>query len=310
MVILWILLGLAVICLIISYICFRMAFYVPEKVIIGPDDYPIPDGEVYEPYREQMVAWMKEIRALPCREITTVSHDGLTLYGKYYEFAPDAPLEIMFHGYRGSAERDLCGGVQRAFSLGHSALIVDQRGAGHSGGNVISFGVNESQDCLRWATKVNEVFGPETRIILTGISMGASTVLMAAGNELPENVVAVLADCGYTTAEEIIKIVIRQMHLPPAPAYPFVWLGARIFGRFDLQKANATAAMANCKVPVIFAHGDADDFVPCHMSKANYDAYQGTKKLVTIPGAGHGLCYLADPEGYLAQLKEFFDSVV
>jgi pimeloyl-ACP methyl ester carboxylesterase len=310
MVILWILLGLAALCLIISYICFRMAFFVPEKIIIGPDDYPIPDGEIYEPYREQMVAWMKEIRALPYRELTTVSHDGLTLYGKYYEFSPDAPLEIMFHGYRGSAERDLCGGVQRAFSLGHSALIVDQRAAGHSGGNVISFGANESKDCLRWVDKVNEVFGTETKIILTGISMGASTVLMAAGNELPQNVVAVLADCGYTSAEEIIKVVIRQMHLPPNLAYPFVMLGARLFGRFDLRQANATAALANCKVPVIFAHGDVDDFVPCHMSKANYDAYAGTKALVIIPGAGHGLCYLADPEGYLAQLKAFFDSVV
>ena len=310
MVILWILLGLAALCLIISYICFRMAFFVPEKIIIGPDDYPIPDGEIYEPYREQMVAWMKEIRALPCQEITTVSHDGLTLYGKYYECSPDAPLEIMFHGYRGSAERDLCGGVQRAFSLGHSALIVDQRAAGHSGGNVISFGANESKDCLRWVDKVNEVFGTDTKIILTGISMGASTVLMAAGNELPENVVAVLADCGYTSAEEIIKVVIRQMHLPPNLAYPFVMLGARLFGRFDLRQANATGARANCKVPVIFAHGDADDFVPCHMSKANYDAYAGRKALVIIPGAGHGLCYLADPEGYLAQLKAFFDSVV
>ena len=310
MVILWILLGLAALCLIISYICFRMAFFVPKKIIIGPDDYPIPDGEIYEPYREQMVAWMKEIRALPYRELTTVSHDGLTLYGKYYEFSPDAPLEIMFHGYRGSAERDLCGGVQRAFSLGHSALIVDQRAAGHSGGNVISFGANESKDCLRWIDKVNEVFGTETKIILTGISMGASTVLMAAGNELPENVVAVLADCGYTSAEEIIKIVIRQMHLPPNLAYPFVVLGARLFGGFDLRQANATAALANCKVPVIFAHGDADDFVPCSMSKANYDAFTGTKALVIIPGAGHGLCYLADPEGYLAQLKAFFDSVI
>jgi pimeloyl-ACP methyl ester carboxylesterase len=310
MVIFWILLGLAVICLIISYICFRMAFYVPKKVIIGPDDYPIPDGEIYEPYREQMVAWMKEIRALPCRELTTVSHDGLTLYGKYYEFSPNAPLEIMFHGYRGCAERDLCGGVQRAFSLGHSALIVDQRGAGHSGGNVISFGVNESKDCLQWVDKAIEVFGSEVRIIMTGISMGASTVLMAAGNELPKNVVAVLADCGYTSAKEIIQVVIRHMHLPPKLAYPFVRLGGILFGRFDPNDADATAALANCKVPVIFAHGDTDDFVPYYMSKVNYDACPSTKALVTIPGAGHGLCYLADQEGYLAQLKAFFDSVI
>ena len=310
MVIVWILLGLAAICLIISYICFRITFYVPKKIIIGPDDYPIPDGEIYEPYREQMVAWMKEVRQLPCREITTTSQDGLTLYGKYYEYSPIAPVELMFHGYRGSAERDLCGGVQRAFSLGHSVLIVDQRAAGHSGGNVITFGYKESKDCLRWVDKAIEELGPDVKLILTGISMGASTVLMASGNPLPANVVAVLADCGYTSAKEIIQKVCRQMKLPVALAYPFVRLGGILFGRFDPNAADATAALANCKVPVIFAHGDADDFVPCEMSRANFDACPTKKKLVIIPGAGHGLCYLADPEGYLAQLKEFFDSLI
>ena len=310
MILLYILLALAALCLIIAYICFRMAFYVPKKIIIGPDDYPIPDGEIYEPHREQMVAWMKEVRGLPCREITTTSHDGLTLYGKYYECDPHAPVEIMFHGYRGSAERDLCGGVQRAFSLNHNVLIVDQRAAGHSGGNVITFGYKESMDCLRWVDTAIESLGPDVKLILTGISMGASTVLMATGNQLPNNVVAVLADCGYTSAREIIRKVIVQLKLPAGLAYPFVRLGAILFGGFDPNKADATAALQNCRVPVIFAHGDADDFVPCEMSKVNYDACPTQKALVIIPGAGHGLCYLTDPEGYLAQLKAFFDSVI
>jgi pimeloyl-ACP methyl ester carboxylesterase len=123
-------------------------------------------------------------------------------------------------------------------------------------------------------------------------------------------VVAVLADCGYTSAKEIIQKVCRQINLPVQLAYPFVRLGAILFGGFDPNKADATAALKTCKVPVIFAHGDADDFVPCDMSRANFDACPTKKKLVIIPGAGHGLCYLADPAGYLAQLKEFFDSVV
>ncbi len=306
---LWIALALLAACLGISYYCFRITFYVPHKQIIGPDDYPVPDGNIYEPYREQMIAWMKEIRTLPYRELSITSHDGLLLYGKYYEYAPGAPLEIMFHGYRGSAERDLCGGVQRAFSLGHSALIVDQRGAGHSGGNIISFGVNESRDCLRWVEKTVETFGSDVRIILTGISMGATTVLIAAGNPLPKQVVGVLADCGFTSGKEIIQVVIQNMHLPPKLAYPFVWLGGRLFGGFDLRKSDATAAMKTCKVPVIFAHGEDDDFVPCYMSKANFDACPSKKSLVIIPGAGHGLCYPADPEGYIRQLKTFFDSI-
>ena len=306
MVILYILLGLAMVVLLIAYICFRMAFYVPKKIVIGPNDYPIPDGPIYEPHREQMVAWMKEVRALPCSEHTITSHDGLTLWGKYYECAPGLPMEIMFHGYRGCAERDLCGGVQRAFSVGHNVLIVDQRTACQSEGRVISFGVNESKDCLRWLDYAIETFGPEQKIILTGISMGATTVLLAAGNALPENVIGVLADCGYTTAEEIIKEVIRQMKLPPKLAYPFVKLGAKVFGHFDLDAANATAALKCCKVPVIFFHGESDDFVPCWMSRKNYDACPTRKRLVTIPGAGHGLSYIIDPEGYLQAVREFF----
>lgn len=306
MVLLYILLAITAIVLLISYFCFRLAFYVKEKAMIGPNDFPIPDGEIYEPYREQMVAWMKEVRALPHQSFTIQSHDGLKLFGKYYEYAPGAPIELMFHGYRGNAERDLCGGVQRAFSLGHSVLIVDQRASCHSGGNIISFGVNEHKDCLAWLDFAIQTFGPDTRIILTGISMGATTVLLAAGTELPKNVIGVLADCGYTSAREIIQVVIKYMNLPPKLSYPFVRLAARIYGHFDLEAADATKALKNCKVPVIFFHGDADNFVPCYMSKANFDACGSRKQLVIIPGAGHGLCYLVDPEGYLKEAREFF----
>ena len=306
MTILYILLGVAAVVLLIAYLCFRMAFYVPKKILIGPDDYPIPEGDIYEPHREQMTAWMKEVRALPCTEHHIASHDGLQLWGKYYECLPGAPMEIMFHGYRGCAERDLCGGVQRAFSVGHNVLIVDQRTAGKSDGKVISFGVNESKDCLRWLEYAIQTFGKSQKIILTGISMGASTVLLASANQLPEQVIGVLADCGYTSAEEIMYEVIKTMHLPPKLAYPFVKLGAKLFGHFDLDAANATAAVKCCQVPVIFFHGESDDFVPCWMSQKNYDACPTRKRLVTIPLAGHGLSYIIDPEGYLRELKDFF----
>ena len=308
MVILWILLALAALTLGISYICFRMAFYVKEKKIIGPNEFPIPEGPIYEPFREQMVAWMKEVRLLPHRDFQIRSHDGLKLCGKFYECAPGAPIELMFHGYRGNAERDLCGGVQRAFSLGHSVLLVDQRAASRSDGNVISFGINEHKDCLAWVDFMVKTF-PDRSMILTGISMGATTVLLAAGEALPENVVGVLADCGFTSAKEIIQVVIRKLKLPPKLCYPFVRLGARIFGHFDLSASDAPAALKNCKLPVIFFHGEGDDFVPCCMSKVNFDACPGRKKLVTIPGAGHGLSYLVDPEGYLQAMREFFYAI-
>ena len=309
MIVLYIFIALAAIVLLCSYLCFRMAFLVQKKAVLGPDDFPIPEGKIYEPHREQMVAWMKEVRALPYREFEISSHDRLTLHGKFYEFSPGAPIEIMFHGYRGSAERDLCGGVQRAFALGRSVLLVDQRASCRSGGKIISFGANEQYDCLAWADFVAKTF-PEIPVILTGISMGATTVLLAASHPLPQNVVGVLADCGYTSGKEIIQVVIKLMKLPPKLAYPFVQLAARLFGGFNLSDTDATKALANCKLPVIFFHGENDNFVPCYMSQKNYDACPSRKRLVTIPGAGHGLCYLIDPDGYLQALREFFDPVL
>ena len=291
----------------IAYICFRMAFYAPRGNDAPTEEYPIPPGKIYEPHRDKMVGWMKEVRALPCEEMSITSFDGLPLHGKYYEYAPGAIVEIMFHGYRGNAERDLCGGVQRCFKLGHSALIVDQRCSGKSGGDVITFGINESRDCLDWMRFAIDRFGPEVKIILTGISMGASTVMIAAGEELPQNVIGVLADCGYTSAKDIIKKVITQMKLPANLVYPFVKLGAKIFGHFDLEAVSPIEAMKRCRVPMIFFHGENGDYVPCYMSRRNYAACAARKKILTVPGAGHGLSYLFAPQEYRAALKEFFE---
>ena len=306
MLIFGILLGLAALVLLISYICYRIAFYAPKRKPLPEGTIEIPEGEIYEVHREKMESWVRQMWKLPCQSFEITAFDGLKLYAKYYEFAPGAPVELMFHGYRGSAERDLSGGIERCFRVGRSALIVDQRCAGNSGGHVITFGVHERRDCLSWIDFAIDHFGPDVKIILTGISMGAATVLMAGGEELPPNVVGILADCGYTSAKAIMYDVIRKMGLPPKPSYPFVKLGAQIFGHFDLEETSPLEAVRRCKLPVIFFHGEADDFVPCYMSQENFEACASRKHLVTIPGAGHGLAYAVEPDRYVEELYDFF----
>ena len=306
MTIFWILLGCVALILLISFICFFMAFWVPKHRPVGEDEYPTPEGKVYEPFRERMVNWMRETRKLPHEDFYIESFDGLKLHGRYYEYAPGAPIELMFHGYRGNADRDMCGGVQRCFALKRSALVVDQRASNYSEGHVITFGIKEHKDCHKWVDFMVEHFGPEVKIILTGISMGASTVLMAAGSPLPPQVKGVLADCGFTSAKEIIYKVIRQLKLPPKLLYPFVRLAAKIFGGFDLESFSALEAVQQATLPIIFFHGEDDDFVPCSMSEKNFEACASRKQLVLIPGAGHGLSYPVDKPGYLAALAEFF----
>ena len=306
---LWIILGILLFLLLaviaISFVCFRMAFYSPRRRPSPDEPIQTPEGPVYEPFREQMEAWTREARAMPWKAHEIRSFDGLRLTAKYFEFSPDSVIELMFHGYRGNAERDLSGGVQRCFQLGRSAFIVDQRGCGHSEGNVISFGVNEHRDCLKWLEYLEKTF-PGRKIILTGISMGAATVMTCADKDLPQSVIGILADCGYDSAENIIKKVIRGMGLPAGPAYPFVKLGARLFGRFDLEEVSPLKALPNARVPVIFFHGEDDDFVPCHMSRHCYEVCASRKRLITVPGAGHGLSYPVAPERYLQEAGDFF----
>ena len=292
--------------ILLSYICFRLVFYVPRKASKNTDEIPVPKGKIYEPYHSMMKKWILEARSFPSKDFYIKSFDGLTLHAKYFEYAPNATTEIMFHGYRGSAERDLSGGIQRCFALGRNVLLVDQRTSCGSEGNIITFGVNEHKDCLAWVNFAVQHFGPDVKLILTGISMGASTVLMAAGKPLPPNVVGILADCGFSSARKIIQKCAGDLNLPAPLIYPFIKLGAKLFGHFDLEEYTPLEAMNTCKIPVIFFHGEDDDFVPCDMSREMYAACRSPKRLVTIPDAGHGLVYVVDNDRYFKEVTEFF----
>ena len=293
----------------VSYVCFRRVF-LSHKRKTDTDEIDLPTGEVYQAYRGQLEAWIKQVRGMPHIDVSITSFDGLKLCGKYYEYEKGAPIELMLHGYKGNLERDMSGGVIRAAALGRSALIINHRASGNSEGKVITFGVKESRDCLAWIDFIINNIDKDAKIILTGISMGAATVMSLSDRELPKNVVGILADCGYTTTEAIIKKVVEDMKLPSGVLMPFIKLGARIFGRFKVDEVSPLSALKNSKYPVIFLHGDSDDYVPFQMSVENYEACVSEKKLVIIEGAGHGLAFPCNPEKYYAELKEFFDPIL
>lgn len=298
--------ALALIILITSYICYIKVFYCKKRIIDETGEVHIPRTPLYDAHREQIIEWVKMTRGMEYEEMTLTSHDGLVLRGRYYECKSGAPIEILFHGYRGNAERDMSGGVDRCFRLGRNALIVDQRACGHSEGSTTTFGINEAKDCLRWVDLAISRFGADVQLILTGVSLGAATVMIASGEKLPKNVLYTLADCGYTSAKEIIKKVIREMGLPPTLLYPFVKLGGLIFGRFNVDATSPIEAVRHATVPIIFIHGDNDDFVPCDMSERLYAECSSKKKLVLIPGAGHGVAFPHNMELYLEALREFW----
>ena len=294
-----------------AYVCYRMTFYSsPKRPEAHRSEYPVPDGKVYEPFKEQITDWIKFARSLPYREVSIQSHDGLTLRGRYYEFSPDAPIELMIHGYRGWGERDMSGGVYRCQCLGHNALVIDHRASNESDGSVITFGILESRDCRLWVDYIINDINPNAKILLTGISMGASTVMIMSSQQLPVNVVGILADCGYTSNREIIEKVMRDIKLPPKLFYPLVKLGAKLFGKFELEEFSPIEEVQRSRLPILFFHGDTDDFVPHTMSIQNHEACTAHKRLVIIPNAGHGLCFPVAPETYMQEMRDFFDPIL
>lgn len=301
----YVLTAIIAIVLLTSYICFLKVFRTPKRKKLGKGEYDLPPGDIYEPFYPQMREWIDSIRGMKRELFEIESFDGLKLRGYYYEYSPDSPLELIFHGYGGNAERDLSGGVERCFALGRSAVLIDQRGAGMSEGRISSFGINERLDCLEWIKFATRKFGKDRPLIIGGVSMGAATVMMASGEDLPKNVACVMADCGYSSSKKIIKKVVREMKLPPSLVYPFIRLGGMLYGKFDIEETDPVSAVARSKTPIVYIHGDEDDFVPHSMSVECFEATRAPKKLVTIEGAGHGLGFPQNQSKYVESLRDF-----
>ena len=280
-------------------IIYRIAFYSRER---GRQEniYDIPSSPQYQPRREYMRKLISDLAVIPFERVEITARDGIRLSARYYHTADGAPLEIQFHGYRGSAIRDFCGGARFALEMGHNVLLVDQRANGASGGETITFGIRERYDVLDWIDYALKRFGAEVSIGLYGVSMGAATVLMAAGMpELPDNVRGVVADCPYSSPEAIIRKVAREdMHLPAGLMMPLVRIAARVIGGFSLSADSPVEAVRRAKIPILIVHGEDDRFVPCSMSREIYAANPDRVQLETFPGAGHGLSYIVDYKRY------------
>ncbi len=300
--------GLVVLFFIATYLCYRVAFSVPKE-IRQPPEHLMPK-EQYADKKQEIIALLEEVKAIPYEDVYVTSYDGLRLHGQYYCQAESAPLMIFFHGYCSAPLRDFAGGVQMAYENGCNAILVDQRAHGKSEGKCLTFGVKERLDCLSWCHYAVSQFGAETPIILVGMSMGSATVMMASELELPSCVKGIIADCGYATQKEIISKVIKSMKMPVKISYFMVKLGAKIYGNFDLESCNAQDALAHAKVPVLFIHGEDDRFVPHEMTLRNYAACQSEKTLLTVPKAGHGLSYLMDRDAYRKAVKTFVEKII
>lgn len=289
----------------VAYYVYRVAFYSRKK---GQDDiYAIPLGEQYQPHKEEMLHLIDELVKREYKDVYTTSFDGLRLHGRYYHVKDGAPLNIGFHGYRATALRDFCVGANESLKRGHNLLLIDQRGQGKSEGRTITMGVKEHRDVLSWVEFANLFLGEDTKIILYGVSMGAASVIMSTALPLPKNVTGVIADCPYNAPKDILLTVCeKDMGINRKLAYPFLWLAAKVFGKFDINAISCESAVKKAKIPVLILHGEDDRYVPCDMSGEIERANKTLVTRYTFPDAGHGISFFSDKKRYTELTAAFF----
>lgn len=238
------------------------------------------------------------IRSMEPAEYSIVSDDGYRLYG--YLLKAEKPTDkyvFCIHGYRSTGIGEYDSIIRFYHDLGLNVFYIDQRACGKSEGKYITYGGREMRDCLVWLDFMLCSFGRNIKIALHGVSLGSATTMLLLGNELPKNVKFATCDCGYASVKGQLIHNFKQYKMPPALSYILFRIVCILQLGYDPEKTSPIAAVEKCNIPVIFAHGEADTFVPFGMVYAVYDACASSDKmLVTVPGADHARAFFVNDD--------------
>ena len=253
---------------------------------------------------EQLEAarWFEEAK----QSVTLRSHDGLKLHGWLLD--PDCSdpqphlYAICCHGYAGEPA-EMAKWAHRYAQLGFTVLLPAQRAHELSEGRYVGMGLLESDDLLGWVSLITAA-DPDARILLHGNSMGAATVMMAAGDaRLPRNVVAAISDCGYSSVVSQFTDNAEEMfRLPHSLAALLVKVASHVSKRkagYRFEDASCVKALRHATIPMMFIHGGADTFVNPKYLDINYNACASIdREKLLIPGADHTMSASTDPDRY------------
>ena len=250
--------------------------------------------------------WTKTIENT---KLEVKANDGIILRGTEYLLNEKTnKWVIVLHGYRSNPDSVI--GIGMHFSKeGYNVLIPNMRACGESDGEYIGMGWLDKDDLKCWINLIIEQ-NENAEIVLHGSSMGAATVLMASGDLLPSNVKAIIEDSGYTSVWDIFASEAKaRFNLPAFPILNMFELVANIRAKYDIKEASALEQVKKANVPILFIHGDADDFVPEYMCEKLYKAANCKKDKLIIHNAGHTESKYKEPETYYNKIFEFLRNI-
>lgn len=232
---------------------------------------------------------------------------SLRLHGKLFK-NDSSKYALVCHGYTSKAKH-MAGFVNKFYSLGYNVLAVDARAHGDSEGTKIGMGWPERMDVIEWI-KLILSWNSDAKIILHGVSMGAATVLMASGEALPENVKAVIADCGYTSEWDEFRREANVLRIPWFPVLNVTSELSKLYDGYNFKQASAIEQVKKSRIPTLFIHGTEDELVPYEMLGELYSAASCEKDCLAVNGAGHALSSSVEPELYWNTVESFIEKYI
>ena len=158
-------------------------------------------------------------------------------------------------------------------------MAYDSRAHGESDGEFCTYGFHEKEDLRRVIAAL-----PPGPVILFGTSLGGAVALQAAAGE--PRVSGVIAAETFSDLATVVRE--RAPWITPDFLIRQAFRIAGERGDFDVEQVSPVRAAASIRAAVLLIHGAEDrDTGPDH-SRRIYDALTGEKRLIVVPGAGHG----------------------
>ena len=267
---------------------------------------------MFENYPE-LQAWKDSLQQTNALKDTFIYvTDQNRLHAFYVEAPqPTSKTAVIIHGYTDNAIRMMMIGYMYNRSLGYNILLPDLRYSGESEGSYLQMGWLDRKDVIQWMNVTNQIYGDSTQMVVHGISMGGATTMMISGEPQPDYVKCFVEDCGYTSVwDQFSKELDEQFGLPEIPLmYTSSWLCNWKYG-WSFEEASALKQVEKCHLPMLFIHGEKDDYVPTWMVYQLYEAKPQPKELWIVPNADHATSYKRNKKVYTEKVKQFTDKYI
>lgn len=245
-------------------------------------------------------------------KFTMVSDRGENLRGYLMKPEKDSKVYIFCaHGYRSYGKKEFCGVGQFYIKEGYNVFFPDHVASGESEGKYCTFSHYEVEDCLKWLKFMTDNFGSDIEIILHGVSMGGATVMRMSERALPENVKAIIEDCGFTSAAAFFEDKLRAMNINTTLPVKAINAVNKHRAGFDFYTLSPKDSVKNATLPMLFIHGDKDGLVPSYMVYELYENCKSEKKdILVVEGADHAQAYMVGGESYREKVGGFISEVL